>query len=489
MCFERASGMRYKLCGCVDILEVEFVDCLLPSCRQSICHPEDCQGILCPCTINLGPRVLLVKPPVNRRCDKCEKLQSISPPPTKVHRSRHKRDPRERHPARQPCEVIYEIPRAPKPIKSTKSRTKDVDRPKAKDSRRPLGVSNSKPIPAASPAATQTPATVPSMRPSLLPPRPSNPHPPSSTSSQASSGTRPPTSKATPIPVPLPPAPPSTPSSVFSLPLIPDPSTRPASNRTSSTLSSLGSTIAKTGTTRYPLPEIPWPSTAAPTPRDTTPVNSYYPPLDPLGPPPNAQTPISGSPLSASSRSWRTATKSTTESQPPSVAESPVDSRSRSEQASSRTWSWKRTGLSRPIDGSMPLQPLPFPPTPAPPPSERRSSLTSMSPRPRVAAAPFISQPTKPTYLSPPPRSSLKSSSSGGLPSSPSPNPKRPKLGWTASSLMAVLPKVPSRSFKSSNSSREASPVLVEYPVTPIHEIPAPTQPRPRRSFLRNPWK
>ena len=479
--------MRFKQCGCVDILEVEFVDCLLPSCRQSICHPEDCQGILCPCTINLGPRVLLVKPPVNRRCDKCEKLQSILPPPTKVHRSRHKRDTRERHPARQPCEVIYEAPRALKSSRTTKSRTKDVDRPKAKDTRRPLGVSNGEPIPTASPVAIQTPATAPSMRPSLLPPRPSNPHPPSSTNSHASSGTRPPTSKATPIPNPAPPAPPSTPSSVFSLPIVPDPSTRPVSYRTSSTLSSLGS-IAKTGTTRYPLPEIPWPSTAAQTPRELSSVSdAFYAPLDPLGPPPEVLT---NSPhISTSTRSWRTATKSTTESRPPSVPQSPVDSQNRSERASSRTWSWKRTGLSRPIDGSMPLQPLPFPPTPAPPPSERRSSLTSMSPRPRVAAAPFISQPTKPTYLSPHPRSSMKSSSSGGFPPSPSPHPKRPILGWTASTLKAVLPKVPSRSFASSTSNHDASPVLVERPITPPPpEIPTQLQPRPRRSFLR-PWK
>lgn len=473
MCFERASGMRYRLCGCVEILEVEFVDCLLPSCRQSICHPEDCQGILCPCTIQLGPRVLLIKPPANRRCDKCEKLQSIVPLPTKVHRSRHKRDPRERHPARQPCEVIYEAPRAPK-AKTTKTRTKDVDRPKVKDSRRPLGVSNSKSVPVASPAVTQTPGTVPSMRPSLLPPRPSNPYPPSSTSSQASSGTRPPTSKATPIPIKLPSAPPSTPASVHSLPIIPDPSTRPASNRTSPTLSSLGS-IAKTATTGQPLPTIPWPSTAAPT-RNGTPANdSYYAPLDPLGSPPGF--PPANTPTTMSSRSWRTATRSTTESNPRSDDESRADYPAYSEGASSRTWSWKRTGLSRPIDGSTPLEPLPFPPTPAPPPSERRSSFTSASTRPRVTAAPFISQPTTPTSISS--RSSSKPPSSQ-LPPSPTPHPKRPKLGWTASSLMAVLPRVPSRSLKSS-SGREASPV----PLAP--EVP--TQPRPRRSFLRNPWK
>ncbi|CAE6505739.1 unnamed protein product [Rhizoctonia solani] len=487
MCFERASGIRYKLCGCVEILEVEFVDCLLPSCRQSICHPEDCQGILCPCTIQLGPRVLLIKPPANRRCDKCEKLQSIAPLPTKVHRSRHKRDTRERHPARQPCEVVYEVP-PPKP-KSTKTRTKDVDRPKVKDSRRPLGVSNSKSITTASPVATQTPGTVPSMRPSLLPPRPSNPYPPSSTSSQASSGTRPPTSKATPISSKFPSAPPSSPSSVFSLPMIPDPSTRPASNRTSSILSSLGSTIAKTGITGQPLPSIPWPSTAAPT-RDGTPANdSYHVPLEPLGSPIPNFPPAAGSPhssISMSSRSWRTATRSTTESNPRSTDESRADYPAQSEQASSRTWSWKRTGLSRPIDGSTPLEPLPFPPTPAPPPSERRSSFTSSSTRPRVAAAPFISQPTTPSNLSPYPSSK---SSASQLPPSPTPNPKRPKLGWTASSLMAALPRVPSRSLKSS-SGREASPVLVEHSISPrTLEISPQPQPRPRRSFLRNPWK
>ncbi|KAL5636638.1 hypothetical protein ACGC1H_000558 [Rhizoctonia solani] len=488
MCFERASGIRYRLCGCVEILEVEFVDCLLPSCRQSICHPEDCQGILCPCTIQLGPRVLLVKPPANRRCDKCEKTQSIVPLPTKAQRSRHKRDTRERHPARQPCEVIYEVPRAPKP-KTIKTRTKDVDRPRVKDSRRLFGVSNSKSVQAASPAATQTPGTVPSMRPSLLPPRPSNPYPPSSTGSQASSGTRPPTSKATPIPSKLPSAPPSTPASVFSLPMIPDPSTRPASNLSSSTLSSLGS-VAKTGTSGQPLPSIPWPSTVAPT-RDGTPVNiSYYAPLDPLGSPGPDFHPSNGSPhsyMSMSSRSWRTATRSTTESNPRSVDGSGAEYPARSEQTSSRTWSWKRTGLSRPIDESTPLEPLPFPPTPAPPPSERRSSFTSASTRPRAVAAPFISQPTTPSNLSP--RSSSKSSSQfpASLSPSPTPNPKRPKLGWTASSLMAVLPRVPSRSLKSSNGP-EASPVLIEHPVSPLaSEISS--QPRPRRSFLRNPWK
>ncbi|CAE6440546.1 unnamed protein product [Rhizoctonia solani] len=487
MCFERASGIRYRLCGCVEILEVEFVDCLLPSCRQSICHPEDCQGILCPCTIQLGPRVLLIKPPANRRCEKCEKLQSIAPLPTKAHRSRHKRDTRERHPARQPCEVIYEVPRTPKP-KTTKTRTKDVDRPKAKDSRRPLGVSNSISVSTASSVAAQTPGTVPSMRPSLLPPRPSNPYPPSSTSSQASSGTRPPTSKATPIPSKLPSAPPSTPSSVFSLPMIPDPSTRPASNRTSPASSSLGSSIAKTGTTGQPLPSIPWPSTAAPT-RNGTPANdSYYQPMDPLESPNPNFPPVAGSPhsyMSMSSRSWRTATRSTTESNPRSVNESQADYPAQSEQASSRTWSWKRTGLSRPIDGSTPLEPLPFPPTPAPPPSERRSSFTSASTRPRVAAAPFISQPTTPSNLSS--RSSSKLSSQ--FPASPTPHPKRPKLGWTASSLMAVLPRVPSRSLKS-GSGREVSPVLVEHPASPLSsEISTHPQPRPRRSFLRNPWK
>ncbi|ELU45536.1 hypothetical protein AG1IA_00414 [Rhizoctonia solani AG-1 IA] len=485
MCFERASGLRYRLCGCVEILEVEFVDCLLPSCRQSICHPEDCQGILCPCTIKLGPRVLLIKPPANRRCDKCE-LQSITPLPTKVHRSRHKRDTRERHPARQPCEVIYEVPR-------TKTRTRDVDRPRAKESRRPLGVSNSKPVPAVSPEATQTPGTIPSRQPSLLPPRPSNPYPPSSASSQASSGTRPPTSKATPIPIKFPSAPPSTPSSVSHnpLPIIPDPSTRPASSRTSSTpstSSSLGS-IAKTGTTGQPLPSIPWPSTAAPT-RNGTPTNdSYYAPLDPLGSPKPNVPPAVDSPrsfMTMSSRSWRTATRSTTESNPRSTAESQEDHPVQSEQASTLSWSWKRTGLSRPIDGSTPLVPLPFPSTPAPPPSERRSSFTSASTRPRVVAAPFISQPTTPTDLSS--RSSSKSSSQQ-LPTSPTPHPKRPKLGWTASSLMAVLPRVPSRSLKS-GSGREASPVLVEYPISPLpSEISIHPQPRPRRSFLRNPWK
>ncbi|KAJ1308981.1 hypothetical protein OPQ81_004663 [Rhizoctonia solani] len=488
MCFERASGMRYRLCGCVEILEVEFVDCLLPSCRQSICHPEDCQGILCPCTIQLGPRVLLIKPPANRRCDKCEKLDSIAAPPTKVNRSRHKRDTRERHPARQPCEVVYEVPRAPKP-KTTKTRTKDVDRPKAKESRHPLGVSNSKSVPVASPAATQTPGTVPSMRPSLLPPRPSNPYPPSSTSSQANSSTRPPTSKATPIPNKFPSPPPSTPASVHSLPIIPDPSTRPASNRTSSTLSSLGSTIAKTGTTGQPLPSIPWPSTAAPT-RDGTPANdSYYAPLDPLGSPGPNFLPAADSPHSfttMSSRSWRTATRSPTESNPRSVDGSRIDYPVHSGETSSRTRSWKRTGLSRPIDGSTPLEPLPFPPTPAPPPSERRSSFTSASTRPRVTAAPFISQPTTPSNIS----SYFSSkSSSRQSPPSPAPHPKRPKLGWTASSLMAVLPRVPSRSLKSS-SGREVSPVLVEHPISPLTlEVPTQSQPRPRRSFLRNPWK
>ncbi|KAF8760377.1 hypothetical protein RHS01_01629 [Rhizoctonia solani] len=313
------------------------------------------------CTIKLGPRVLLIKPPANRRCDKCE-LQSITPLPTKVHRSRHKRDTRERHPARQPCEVIYEVPR-------TKTRTRDVDRPRAKESRRPLGV-----------------------QPSLLPPRPSNPYPPSSASSQASSGTRPPTSKATPIPIKFPSA-------------LPRPRPLPASSRTSSTpstSSSLGS-IAKTGTTGQPLPSIPWPSTAAPT-RNGTPTNdSYYAPLDPLGSPKPNVPPAVDSPrsfMTMSSRSWRTATRSTTESNPRSTAESQEDHPVQSEQASTLSWSWKRTGLSRPIDGSTPLVPLPFPSTPAPPPSERRSSFTSASTRPRVVAAPFISQPTTPTDLS-----------------------------------------------------------------------------------------
>ncbi|CAE6511121.1 hypothetical protein RSOLAG22IIIB_03850 [Rhizoctonia solani] len=483
MCFERASGIRYRLCGCVEILEVEFVDCLLPSCRQSICHPEDCQGILCPCTIQLGPRVLLVKPPANRRCDKCEKLQSIIPLPIKAQRSRHKRDTRERHPARQPCEVIYEVPRASKP-KAIKTRTKDVDRPKVKDSRRPLGVSNSKSA-QDSPTATQTPGTVPSMQPSL-PPRPSNPYPSSSTSSQTSSGIRLPTSKTTPVPSKFPSVPPSTPASVFSLPIIPDPSTRPASNRTSPTLSSLGS-VTKTGTSGQPLPSIPWPSTAAPT-RNGTPANeSYYAPLDPLGSP-SPYLPLSASSphsyTSMSSRSWRTATQSTTESNPRSVDGSGTDYQAQSE-ASSQTRSWKRTGLSRPIDGSTPLEPLPFPSTPAPPPSERRSSFTSASTRPRVVAAPFISQPTTPSNLSP----CSQSKSSSQFPTSPTPNPKRPKLGWTASSLMAVLPRVPSRSLKSS-SGREASPVFIEHPTSPLtSEISSQPQPRPRRSFLRNPWK
>jgi len=466
--------MRYRLCGCVEILEVEFVDCLLPSCRQSICHPEDCQGILCPCTIQLGPRVLLVKPPVNRRCEKCEARQSLAPLPTKAHRSRHKRDTRDRHPARQPCEPVREVLKP----KTTRTRTKDVDRPKAKDSRRPLGYSNGVSAIAASPAAVQTPATAPSMRRSLLPPRPSNPYPPSSTSSQASS--RPPTSKTTPIPILLPPPPPSTPSSVFSLPFVERPS-KTLSRKTSSTLSSLGS-VAKTGTTRFPLPEIPW--TAAQTPIDLSPASaSYYAPLDPLGPPPLAPTTVPTSPQSSTSSSsrWRTATKSTTDSRPPSDIGSSVDSRS--ERASSRAWSWKRTGLSRPVDSSHPLQPLALPATPAPPPSERRSSFTSEGTRPRVVADPFISQPSTPRTLSP--LSSPKSSAQ--LP--PSPSPKRPKLGWTASSLMAVLPRVPSRPF-STQSSREASPVLVQHPTTPSPpEIPVELKPRPRRSFLRNPWR
>ncbi|EUC66473.1 hypothetical protein RSOL_476020 [Rhizoctonia solani AG-3 Rhs1AP] len=52
---------------------------------------------------------------------------------------------------------------------------------------------------------------------------------------------------------------------------------------------------------------------------------------------------------------------------------------------------------------------------------------------------------------------------------------------------MAVLPRVPSRSLKSSNGP-EASPVLIEPPASPLaSEISS--QPRPRRSFLRNPWK
>ncbi|CCO28123.1 hypothetical protein BN14_02115 [Rhizoctonia solani AG-1 IB] len=190
--------------------------------------------------------------------------------------------------------------------------------------------------------------------------------------------------------------------------------------------------------------------------------------------------------MSMSSRSWRTATRSTTESDPQSVAKSQADYPVQSEQASSQSWSWKRTGLSRPIDGSTPLVPLPFPSTPAPPPSERRSSLTSTSTRPRIVAAPFISQPTTPTNLS---SYSSSKSSSERLPTSPTPHPKRPKLGWTASSLMAVLPRVPSRSLKS-GSGREASPVLVEHPISPIlPEISTQLQPRPRRSFLRNPWK
>ncbi|KAF8605278.1 hypothetical protein BDV93DRAFT_55798 [Ceratobasidium sp. AG-I] len=486
MCFERASGMRYRLCGCVEILEVEFVDCLLPSCRQSICHPDDCQGILCPCTIQLGPRVLLVKPPVSRRCEKCELRQSIVPLPTKAHRSRHKRDARDRHPARQPCEPIRELPYTDKP-KATKTRTKDAERHKSRDSRRPLGLSNGVQDTTASPVVIQTPATAPSMRRSLLPPRPSNPHPPSSTTSrsQSSLGSRPPTSKATPIPSKFPSPPPSTPSSVFSVPYL-DAPPKTASRKTSSTLSSLGSTIAKTGTTRFPLPEIPWPPTAVQTPVHTNPPSpSYFSPLDPLGPPPSIPytfAPNSPHSSASSSTRWRTATKSTTESQPPSLPGSPVGSRS--ERATSRTWSWKRTGLSRPADASQPLQPLPLPATPAPPPSERRWSFMSTSTRPRVQAEPFRSQPTTPQSNSP-----LSSPKSSNFPSSPT--PKRPKLGWTASTLMAVLPKVPSRTFRSQSSrSREASPVLVQHPVTPPPpEIPVHLQARPRRSFLRNPWK
>ncbi|KAG8725458.1 hypothetical protein FRC09_019186 [Ceratobasidium sp. 395] len=469
MCFERATGMRFRLCGCVDIVDIEFVDCLLPSCRQSICHPDDCQGILCPCTIQLGPRVLLVKPPVNRRCEKCETLQSLAPLPTKAHRTRHKRDTRDRHPARQTCEPVRELSKP----KTTKARTKDVDRPKSRPTRRPLRESNDIPVAvAASPAVTETPRTVPSMRPSLLPPRPANPSPPSSTTS---SGTRPPTSKATPIPIPLPPPPPSTPSSIFSLPFIERPSKTP-SRKTSSTLSSLGSTIAKTGTTRYPLPEIPWPSTAAQTPIDASPAStSHFVPLDPLGPPPSQPfTPNSPRSSASSSSRWRTATKSTTESR--ALSDFSSSAGSKSEHRTSHTWSWKRTGLSRPAHASQPLEPLPLPPTPAPP-SERRSSFTSEGTRPRVIVPPFRSQPSSPRT----------SSSSAQMP--PSPTPKRPKLGWTASTLMAVLPKVPTRPF--SQSSREASPVLVEHPVTPSppNTTSEDLKPRPRRSFLRNPWR
>ncbi|KAG8711080.1 hypothetical protein FRC08_016337 [Ceratobasidium sp. 394] len=242
MCFERATGMRFRLCGCVDIVEVEFIDCLLPSCRQSICHPDDCQGILCPCTIKLGPRVLLVKPPVNRRCEKCEARQSLPPPPTKARRSRHKRDTRERHPPRPTYEPVREL----KP-KTTKTRTKDVDRPKTKSSRRPLA----KLIvlaPAASPVVTETPATVPSMHPSLYPPRPMNPQPPSSTSS----------SPLEPLPLPPTPAPPpserrssftseSTRPRMVAAPF----RSQPSSPRTSSPLSSAQSSA--------PLPPSPSP--------------------------------------------------------------------------------------------------------------------------------------------------------------------------------------------------------------------------------------
>ncbi|QRW01861.1 hypothetical protein RhiLY_00858 [Ceratobasidium sp. AG-Ba] len=452
MCFERASGMRYKLCGCVDIVEVEFVDCLLPSCRQSICHPNDCHGILCPCTISLGPRVLLVKPPVNRQCDKCEKKQSLAPlPTTKAYRYRHKRDTRDRHPARQACEPVRELPK-PKPAKT---RTKDVDRPKTKSSRRPPGEPNRVPAATASPVVVQTPGTVPSMRPSLLPPRPSNPHPPSSTSSSATSGTPPPASKMTPIPNHVSPPVHAIPSPVFSVPIIEKPSKTP-SRKTSSTLSSLGSTISKTGTTRYPLPEIPWPSTAAQTPAGTSPASAtYFVPLDPLGTPhPDMMTSIPHTRVRVLVL-WRTATASSTDSRPGSELDSSVGSKNQSR--TSRTWSWKRTGLSRPAHASQPLEPLPLPSTPAPPPSERPLVSTHIFFRPIISHAPVS-------------------------------DPKRPKLGWTASTLMAVLPKVPTRPF--SQSSRDVSPVLVEHPITPPPpELPDDLKPRPRRSFLRNPWR
>ncbi|QRV87687.1 hypothetical protein RhiJN_15705 [Ceratobasidium sp. AG-Ba] len=466
--------MRYKLCGCVDIVEVEFVDCLLPSCRQSICHPNDCHGILCPCTISLGPRVLLVKPPVDRQCEKCKKKQSLAPlPTTKAYRYRHKRDTRDRHPARQACEPVRELPK-PKPAKT---RTKDVDRPKTKSSRRSPGEPNRVPAATASPVVVQTPGTVPSMRPSLLPPRPRNPHPPSSTSSSATSGTPPPASKITPIPNHVSPPVHAIPSPVFSVPIIEKPSKTP-SRKTSSTLSSLGSTISKTGTTRYPLPEIPWPSTAAQTPAGTSPASAtYFVPLDPLGTP-HPRHDVLDSPHSSESSSsrWRTATASSADSQPGSELDSSVGSKNQSR--TSRTWSWKRTGLSRPAHASQPLEPLPLPSTPAPPPSERRSSFTSNSTRPRMMAPPFISQPSSPRT----------SSSAQSSPMPQSPTPKRPKLGWTASTLMAVLPKVPSRPF--SQSSRDVSPVLVEHPITPPPPgLPDDLKPRPRRSFLRNPWR
>ncbi|KAG9121210.1 hypothetical protein FRC07_002933 [Ceratobasidium sp. 392] len=401
---------------------------------------------------------------------------SLVPLPTKAQRSRHKRDTRDRHPARQTCEPVRELPKP----KTTKTRTKDVDRHKSKSTRRPLAESNRVPVAAASPVVTQTPASILSMRPSLHPPRPMNPHPPSSTTSSAS-GTRPPTSKTTPIPIPLPPPPPSIPSSILSLPFIERTSKTP-SRKTSSTLSSLGSTIAKTGTTRYPLPEIPWPPTAAQTPIGASPANDpYFAPLEPLGPP---LTPHSPHSFTSSSSRWRTATKSTTESRPPSDLDSTADSQS--ERRTSRTWSWKRTGLSRPANASQPLEPLPLPPTPAPP-SERRSSFTSEGTRSRVVVMAFRSQPSSPRTSSP--LSSAESSAQ--LPSSPSPT-KRPKLGWTASSLMAVLPKVPTRPF--SQSSREPSPVLVQHPATPTLSPPNSSnpddlKPRPRRSFLRNPWR